>query len=355
MINFRDNDILFLLGAGASADAGIPTSIKMISEIESLIKDDPAWKEYNDLYDYMKSALFYSRGIKGHFENSLNIEDLVNSLSEIEKKEEHIIYPFIGNWNMKLLEVGGTDFARVRSFKDLILAKLTKWVTKQDYRPAAYYSHLLSLQKELSARLHIFTLNYDLCLENNCKGIKLERGFDESTRQWDWRLFDESNPGGENVKIYLYKLHGSIDWMRTPTADITYSEDVTQVERPLLIFGTDYKLQYIDPYLFLMYQFRRRSLEAKVVVTIGYGFGDPHINAILAQALATRRDVKLYSVGIGIDNGRVTGTLRSQLPDKNFDDKVSLHVGPARNFFEENLQLATFANLFPEQREDDPF
>jgi len=355
MMNFSDNDIVFLLGAGASADANIPTSTNMIREIEFLIKDDLQWQPYKDIYYYMKSALLYSANIKGRFENSLNIEQLVNSLSELEKRDEHVIYPFIGNWNMKLVEVGGSDFARVHDFRELILAKLKKWVTREDYRVAAYYSGLVSFQRELNSRLHIFSLNYDLCLENNCQGIKLERGFDENTRHWDWRLFDESNPAGENVKIYLYKLHGSIDWNRTPTGEITYSEEVAQIEKPHLIFGTDYKLQYIDPYLFLMYQFRRRSLEAKLIVTIGYGFGDPHINGIVGQALGSKDDIRLFCVGLGITKEGVIASVSSQLPNVNFDNKVTVDTGDAKSFFEKKLQVATFAGVFPEDDAGKPF
>ena len=52
-----------------------------------------------------------------------------------------------------------------------------------------------------------------------------------------------------------------------------------------LIFGRDFKLEAADPYLFYAYELRRHSLETRLIVCIGYGFGDPHINKILTQSL----------------------------------------------------------------------
>jgi hypothetical protein len=56
---------MFLLGAGASADAGIPISARMIGEIEQLLKSDPEWRPFVELYHHVKSAIFYSSGLKG--------------------------------------------------------------------------------------------------------------------------------------------------------------------------------------------------------------------------------------------------------------------------------------------------
>jgi len=46
----RSKDIIFLLGAGASAEAGIPTSGNMIDKIEDLLKTHDGWKQYLGLY-----------------------------------------------------------------------------------------------------------------------------------------------------------------------------------------------------------------------------------------------------------------------------------------------------------------
>ena len=360
-MNFRDNDIVFLLGAGASADAGIPTSQKMMGNIEKSIGADPAWNEYSGIYDYMKRALVYSEIMKTQFDNKLasrelshlNIEQLVNALSELEKKEDHIIYPFIGSWNIKLVEVGGSGFEKLVKFKKLIINQLKTWVTIKDYSKANYYSKFNAFQQELTHALQIFSLNYDLCLEHNCTEVNLERGFGKD-RRWDWRRFDDSNP--EEVNVYLYKLHGSIDWEPDETTgSITVSDEVFHIDKAALIFGTNYKLQYIDPFLFLMYQFRRRCLESRLIVTIGYGFGDEHINGILGQALGKNPDRKLYCTGLELDKEKVLESLNIETDDPDNPNRITIFESNAKLFFEKELKLENFAKLFPESRQDEPF
>jgi hypothetical protein len=64
---------------------------------------------------------------------------------------------------------------------------------------------------------------------------------------------------------------------------LTFSDSTSKikVDDGQIIFGPKYKLQYVDPFLFLVYQLRRLSLEAKLILVVGYGFADEHINGIL--------------------------------------------------------------------------
>lgn len=51
-------------------------------------------------------------------------------------------------------------------------------------------------------------------------------------------------------------------------------------------------VQYTDPFLFFAYEFRRWTLDAELILAIGYGFGDDHINSILGQALENASNPK---------------------------------------------------------------
>ena len=76
---------------------------------------------------------------------------------------------------------------------------------------------------------------------------------------------------------------------------VTYSDSPTTIDDDdtALIFGTSYKLQYVDPFLFLAYELRRWSLDAaRLIVCVGYGFNDDHINGILQQSLRQNRQRK---------------------------------------------------------------
>src|SRR6266496_5092349 len=146
----KSKDIILLLGAGASVEAGIPSSSRMIDEIECLLKN-PEWNRFEKLYYQIKSAIFYKENIKGRFNNdiSYNIETLVNTLTELERNEDHPIYPFIATWNSRLLAYAGNDFEHVRTFRLEILKALKNWVQLENRKNAEYYSGLKQLQRSL--------------------------------------------------------------------------------------------------------------------------------------------------------------------------------------------------------------
>ena len=342
-MRFKEDEIIFLLGAGSSADAGIPVSKEMIEKVEDLIKNNENWQKYNPIYNYLKSSIIYSDGLRGVFGKNVNfnIERLVNVLYELEKKEVHPIYPFIGQWNTKFIEF---DFTKFGKFRNLIVDQLKNWITLKDYSSASYLSKFSEFKNSYSHFLKIFTLNYDLCLEKNVKKRKIERGFDEK-RIWKYRKFDNSNIEAD---IFLYKMHGSVDWERDEvTGKILYSDEVVKIKQPDLIFGTNYKLQYVDPYLFFTSEFRKHSLDAKIIVIIGYGFVDEHINGIISQALKSNTNRKIFCVGKNIDEDYI----KKQLSIEN-TTQISVKENSAKDFFTKELEIELFEQLFPNDKDE---
>jgi hypothetical protein len=294
---FKQDEIIVLLGAGCSADAGIPTSQQMMARLEDLLNSHEEWKEFKDLYHLTKTAIQYSDGIQGRPQVDVDIERLVNVLGELERKENSLLYPFVGSWNSRLLEIAGYNFeTTVSRFRQKIVQQLSNWVSLENYKDSRYYTGLFQLQQEYDFALRVFSLNYDLCMERNKpNGVDLERGFDPDRRVWDWKRFE---PREEyEPQVYLYKLHGSIDWRRDSALGNIVIEVDNIPETPDLIFGTNYKLQYVDPYLFYAYELRRYSLLSRLILAIGYSFRDEHINGILQQALRAQKTRRIISVG----------------------------------------------------------
>lgn len=293
--------MIVLLGAGASRDAGAKTSIDMIGSVETYIQGHRDWTKFAPLYNYVKAATYYRDGVVGKFGDAVqyNIEVLVNTLYELERNTEHVIYPFIGTWSPRLHEVLRGDFSLITQFRTRIIEALrSDWIMIDDYeRKASYFRPMGLLASELNAPLRVFTLNYDLCVEKCRLPGRIERGFNVE-RHWDWRRFDESQK--DLPAIFLYKMHGSIDWLRT-NGTITFRDEPgsIQADELSIIFGTNYKMQYVDPFLFFVYEFRKWTLEARMIITIGYGFGDEHINGIIGQALRSGRQRSLLAVGGG--------------------------------------------------------
>lgn len=336
MNNFREDEILILIGAGCSKEAGVPTSVDMLKEIERLIEneDNDDWKEYKSLYYFIKSCMLYANGLQGKYGELLNIERVLNTLNELEKKEEHPIFPFIGSWNSKVVELCGNNFEKINKLKTKIMEKLKNWVTLDNYSKADYYKRFGDFSKQLEFPLRIFSLNYDLCLEKNNTGCTIELGFDEKNQKWQWQRFEKNE--NISVDIYLYKMHGSINWKRDKEGFLTYSDEVNRVGNPDLIFGTNYKLQYVDPYLFYAYELRKYSLEAKLIITIGYGYYDEHINGIIGQALKNKKDTKLI-----IDLYKETGnaTMHKDKIAKDIANRLNIS---SKQLVVENMKASEF-------------
>ena len=349
----KANEVLILLGAGASFEADIPTSPVMVEKLQKLLQSHSAWIPFQGLYHFVKSAIYFADGISGKFDRQVNynIERLVNTLSELDRKVEHPLYPFIGNWNITLTELGGDDFAKVRKLRQMILEELQDdWVLLSDYSKSNYYRSLFDFAKDYQYPLRVFSLNYDLCVEKNRRDALLERGFREG-RIWDWKNFDETE--GEEPNIFLYKLHGSIDWFRDEHKNLTFSDEPAKIkpEQLEIIFGTDQKLQYTDPFLFSAYEFRRWTLEAKLIVAIGYGFGDEHINSILGQALGSAPDPnerKLLAVAPFSDETKEAAASRlSQTLGIQSKEQIEIEKMGAGEFMQAHMTVDNLNGYFP--------
>jgi hypothetical protein len=350
----KSKDFVFLLGAGASVESGIPASGMMIDEIESLLKTDTSWKEFLDLYHHIKSAIYYSAGLKGRFERDVpyNIETLVNTIYELERNEDHPLYPFIAAWNSRLVSLAGDGFARAKQFRRLILERLKNWVLPWNTSLSEYYRGLIQLQRDLNFPVRIFSLNYDMCVERlSSLDFRVETGFEGvgSQYKWDWERFEESDTGPPLPEIYLYKLHGSINWTRDADRNLICLEHPQGInpEDMEIIFGRDFKLEAADPYLFYAYELRKFSLLARMIITIGYGFSDDHINKILAQALSNT-DRRLLIISRCNDDAE-SKTWKDHVRDllRAKTEQVIVQPGTAKEFLETTELSKQLLDLIP--------
>lgn len=375
----KRNAIIFLLGAGASYNADIPISAVMINRLEDLVANasDVHFSPHYALYHYIKSAINYGNEIKKikkepQTESVYNIESLVMSLEELAKKDEHLLYPFIGAWNPKLNELTDKDFQNIKEFRDKIVDKVRDWVELKRREKADYYQGLIRFYEDYEHPLRIFSLNYDLCVESACDtlmGTYPERGFyprrypdGNLARTWSWQLLDESVVENESKTILLYKLHGSVDWKRHTDGKLTFEDGIHTIDskNTAMIFGTSYKLQYYDPFLYLFQEFRKWSLQAKLIISIGYGFIDDHINSILGQALNSDPEMKLLWIApvfadpdkkgevVEADIAKVEKSLRLNPSDTK---KVIRWDTTAADFMSRQLTIDELAKLFPQEEE----
>jgi hypothetical protein len=376
ILSGTSGSIILLFGAGVSIDAGVPHTKKMIDDINQML--DSEWIKYKPIYEHLKQLF----GKKNASENGeftyedLNIEKLFSQLDELLSllDGKHNLYPFFKNWIDLFKNLYG--FKDVKDFRDKIEDKLKEWIVPQNLN-LSYYEYLLNFAKSNpGSGLRVFTLNYDRCVEEafrefELNGLELERGFGIKERQnmiWKPENFEQKNdfdqsPDSTIAKtLFLYKMHGSIDWGRNEKQELMRINGQSIKE---LIFGTEQKVKAHDPYLYYVYQFRTFSLKAKVIIICGYGFFDSHINKILSQSLISHPDQKILicywkggllkeEQGFHRENEEDRNWYAKQL-ELNHTSQILIWYGDAPTFFEEMLRIEKLENLFPDDEEDKLF
>jgi hypothetical protein len=351
----NDDSIIFLLGAGASKEAGLPISTMMIDNVEKLLNTEEDWKPYKELYHCLKSSILHGFGINGEYnQNLLNIEILVDTMDELSKSIKHPIYPFVGSWIPRLAELTKNNFKMIDELRGKIISKLFGWMKYEQEEKIEYFKGFLRFQEEWKHIVRIFTLNYDLCVEHSCERGKINRGIDNLTHEWNWKNFENEEKSEYN--IILYKLHGSIDWSREGSGLVKERKNDIGDEEAALIFGTAYKLQYLDPFLYLIYEFRRRTLDPKTatIICIGYSFGDEHINGIMGQSINDNSKRKIIVVS-PTDEDKIKDKKKQIMIKLGISSEDNIKIIPfgAKDFLQKKLSVQYIEEFLP--KDEPPF
>ncbi|UZR97137.1 SIR2 family protein [Chondrinema litorale] len=340
--------LFFLLGAGASLEAKIPTSNEMVKKIEDCFttgkkKDVKKWKDVEGLFNFLKSCIIYSEGIFGQF-GQFNVEKLLIVMAEIEKKDKNIMYPFIGAWNIRLFDQAGENFDKLKKLNGLIRGKLKEWL-EIEYLDAKYYEGFRVLQSQMDDPLKIFTLNYDLCFEkvvgNNI--FTVETGFNKNNMVWNQHNFENT----DNKHFLLFKLHGSINWEFEEKQLVEKNDPIDNAE---LIFGVQHKMTSNDPYLYYASKLREACIgNIRLIVVVGYSFADEYVNIILSQGLK-RKNVRLLCVGP--EKGeKEKERIANNLSLESMDQIIFVNMG-AKEFFTKHLNIEYFKSQIKHQDSD---
>jgi hypothetical protein len=267
----------------------------------------------------MLGGIHFLRGLKGQFPSKvINVEELALTLDAVAARNVSHLSPFVGSWNELLSRFDGSRGASRDCIKELrqgLRDHIKEMLKTPDSNKVEYFQQFRRFFKELPnvTCIDVFTLNYDLCVETALYDAEITFTTGVSDRGWDAELFSV-----DSFNVRLYKLHGSLDWYKDSETGDIYSITNPPEDRvpasdydPLIIFGITNKLQSLDPFLHLSFTFSRMIRQAKVLVTIGYGFGDDYINQMILQGMSADRDKILLVVSY--DEGNAKDVIASNL------------------------------------------
>lgn len=302
---FNLKNVNFLFGSGTSSGA-IPT----MSQLYENLTFQPEEKDLEDEFqritekvgnnleqclNVMYSARTYYNGLYAKNEGDAeNIENWIKIYNNLIKKIEKHIFSSI---NIKFKEANEINVL--------------------EYYKTFYQK--LALRSKDNSRIRIFTTNNDLYNETALDALNIHyiNGFSGGLRKyfnpaifnytWSKRMdtsIDKYEPV-ENI-VYLYKIHGSVNWRETDVLTNNYFEIEEVVpseiksDGSVLIYPTPTKQDKSlgSPYIDLFREFQNKLLEPhSVLFIIGYSFSDRHVNDIIYRALATNSTINVVIFG----------------------------------------------------------
>ena len=360
-------NVAFLLGAGCSSswvdnkEVGVPTMAPLAKEFTNKREiDDRSFptKEERDL-------LLQQFGVDiSDEEYSLNLERLMELLFSLRFALQR---SSLESANAQLRIVNSV----IKKVQKFLWTKCTRGAFADgDNTVMAVYESFyrkLVLRDRSLPRPWVFTTNYDLFNEtamdrlglpyaNGFSGV-IERRFNPATFRYALaEQLDLTSRKWSAVDgfVYLCKLHGSISWTEDDHGLFPIRETAgPQDSRKVMIYPTPAKQNSTlgSPYADLFREFQSRIVrEQSVLFTMGYAFGDEHINNIIYQALT----IPTFRLVIFVDP-----TLRGEIAKlRALEDPRIWIIGsdeaqPGRNAHYFNTIVEEFMPQRPSERIDD--
>ena len=100
------NEVI-LLGAGASAEAGVPTAYDMTKEILRRFQSNDYLHTHYRVLSFVLGGLLFKRGTKGinPLESGINVEELFNAVHLLGERNSLEASPFVGSWHAMVEEL----------------------------------------------------------------------------------------------------------------------------------------------------------------------------------------------------------------------------------------------------------
>lgn len=173
--------------------------------------------------------------------------------------------------------------------------------------------------KSSLTKINIVTTNYDRLAEYACdqEGVHHYTGFSHGF----FRQRASPNDITSTRRVNIWKVHGSLDWFKSPIEDIVAISNVNEIPnryRPEIVTpGTQkYQTTHSEPYRSTIHNADLAITAANSYLCIGYGFNDEHIQPnIMAKCSRNNTPITIITYALSgaarrlILNGKVQNYL----------------------------------------------
>lgn len=197
--------VVFLLGAGASKDAGVPIG----DEITEILLNYSHYCPSKDgilienFLRYIQVKIATYRRVSS---SEINFEHIIGTIVELSKREDYPIVPLLGEGDSIIEEL--EKRISLDEVVDKIYALLRElFLTRYPIKYLDKFQDFFDLSKPLD----IFTLNYDLSLEEAFSHAKISYTTGYRNRKDMLSVWEPTEFKKEDTLVRIFKLHGSIN------------------------------------------------------------------------------------------------------------------------------------------------
>jgi len=360
-------DIVWFIGAGASAPFGIPTMQGMVTEFRKELEEVGVQDEnglFDDIFTFLSANLGRPVDLESVFTvvdslihwspERIGIASLFQSACVSEGKYSKPSKEVIGSKVVAPPEEFVTPAKKLRKrFEDFVKRKceITEDVIPRIDKAYGQLFDLVgqaAMVRNQGSNQHvysdwpIFTTNYDAILECywvDCARVALNTGFSYNDVAGSKVTVPDNlrNPG-----LRLFKLHGSVTWLLDPVHGLTEQRVVPKdmskytgrkFSGQVIVYPIEEKQLYVEPYMTMFHQLNRELRNTEKWVVVGYSFGDKIVRDMFVRCSTPQIRMALIHT-----HGK---EVKVRLEEEGFEGKIATYTSP----FSDNLDPVVFEKL----------
>lgn len=298
--------IAFLLGAGCPVSIQVPdgTDTKaLIPDIRGLT--NIVNKRLNESHAYKNSYAALLQRFAGGLPTNPTIEDI---LSHIRALQDVVRAGSIDGLNKETLVALDAEICGIAT--EVVGVALPE--VKTPYHQLATW--IGGIQR--AHPIEVFTPNYDLLIEQALEAHKLPYfdGF-VGAKQAFFDLTSMENDSLPPRWSRLWKVHGSVNWWRTPKDEVVRREAHAAGDRQMIYPShLKYDQSRRMPYLAMLDRLRDFLGRGQaVLVTCGFSFTDQHLNEVVLHGLRSNPTAICFGLLFGPRAGYSDALLKAQM------------------------------------------
>ena len=321
----RKNIVLFL-GAGASVPYELPTTEQLLKRLRNANSDRPILhsllqcEKFTDI-EYVLQAIKDML----HFHQARG-DTYYQWLGEQEHMWIHTLAEQKYTYNQFMEQLPDIySYLQGVVFDNYVLDVIT-----HSSRLNATLMPILEFLRDHSNKITVFTTNYDYVIEGfkqqQSEQFALIDGFRSENNQY---VFDPSIFKHDDLEskcsIFLYKLHGSLNWFKDyndKIQRISVTQKLSPPNKNCLIYPTRSPKDDSneEPYITLFKEFKMNMENADVLIVIGYSFRDKEIKDKISEQFVTGKKQIIILSPTGISD------YHQNLLNEEYDQEQSLQI-----------------------------